>query len=109
MYFEWDKYDLSSAAAATVDQAVRQIGARNDCSIGTVTIAGHADTSGSASYNVGLSAKRAAVVRDALVARGVSASLISTEAFGETRPAVATGDGVREPDNRRSEVTIIVR
>lgn len=109
MYFEWDKFDLSSAAAATIDQAVAQIARRSDCSINTISIEGHADTSGNARYNVGLSAKRASVVRDALVSRGVPAALITTEAFGETRPAVATGDGVREPDNRRAEVAIIVR
>ena len=109
MYFEWDESNLSSAAAATIDQAVQQIRNREDCSVGTVTIAGHADTSGPAAYNVGLSARRAATVRDALVSRGIGADIISTEAFGETRPAVETGDGVREPDNRRSEVTIIVQ
>ena len=47
--------------------------------------------------------------RDALVARGVSADMISTEAFGETEPARPTEDGVREPLNRRSEVRIIVQ
>lgn len=109
VYFEWDESDLSSEAAAVIDRAVQQIRARTDCSINNVTIAGHADRSGSARYNVGLSQRRASVVRDALVSRGVNASIIGTEAFGETQNAKETPDGVREPLNRRSEVVIIVR
>ena len=30
---------------------------------------------------------------------------ITTEAFGESRPLVETADGVREPQNRRVEIT----
>lgn len=109
MYFEWDESDLTSQAAAVIDQAVGAINARSDCSVGSVTIAGYADRSGAAAYNVRLSARRAQVVRDALVARGISGDLISTEAFGETNNAKPTADGVREPLNRRSEVVIRVR
>jgi OOP family OmpA-OmpF porin len=41
-----------------------------------------------------------------MVRLGVPASAISLNAFGESRPAVATPDGVREPLNRRAEVLI---
>lgn len=109
VYFEWDESDLTSEAAAVIDRAVRQIAARGDCSVSTVAVGGYTDRSGAAAYNVRLSARRAAVVRDALVARGIGADLISTEAFGETQPAKPTADGVREPLNRRSEVVIVVR
>ena len=67
------------------------------------------DTSGSTRYNVGLSERRASVVRDALVSRGMSAGAIRTEARGETDLARATRDGVREPLNRRTAVTITFR
>ena len=109
VYFEWDRSALTSEASAVIDRAVSAIKARSDCSVGSVTIAGHADRSGAAAYNVRLSASRAQVVRDALVARGIGADLITTEAFGETQPAKPTADGVREPLNRRSEVVIVVR
>jgi outer membrane protein OmpA-like peptidoglycan-associated protein len=49
------------------------------------------------------------VVRDALVARGISATSITAEARGESDLARATGDGVREPLNRRTAVTISFR
>ena len=68
-------------------------------------LAGHADRSGSASYNVGLSQRRADAVRAYLAGRGVPDGSISTSAFGEERPLVQTEDGVREPQNRRVEIT----
>ena len=67
---------------------------------------GHADTSGSAAYNVRLSQRRAATVRDALVSQGVTGGAITTEGRGETDLARPTADGVREPLNRRATINI---
>ena len=70
---------------------------------------GHTDTSGSNQYNQGLSERRAGVVRDALVARGIAAGSITAQAHGESDLAQPTRDGVREPLNRRTAVTISFR
>ena len=70
---------------------------------------GHTDTSGSPAYNEGLSERRASVVRDALVARGLAAGAVTTQARGESDLARPTSDGVREPLNRRTAVTISFR
>ena len=109
VYFEWDKADLTSQAAAVIDQAVANITAGDGCAPSAVTIAGHTDTSGASAYNEKLSQRRADIVASALVSRGVAASIISEEAKGETDLAKATRDGVREPLNRRSEVVISVQ
>lgn len=109
VYFEWDSSELTSQASAVVDQAIANIRDRADCSTGNVTVAGFTDTSGASAYNERLSARRAAIVSDALQSRGIDATAINTDAFGETALAKATPDGVREPLNRRSEVTIIVQ
>ncbi len=101
VYFGWDRYDLTDEAVRVVEEIVAYVG---QWSGGNVSLDGHADTSGSAGYNVGLSQRRASTVRDALSQRGVSSG--SVEWFGETRPAVPTGDGVREPLNRRVVVEI---
>ena len=66
---------------------------------------GHADRSGPASYNVGLSQRRNDSVRGYLTTHGVPDGVISSQAFGETMPRVPTADGVREPQNRRVEIT----
>lgn len=103
VYFNYDKSNLTSQASALIqDAAARAL--END--IDTVVVAGNTDTSGSSAYNQALSERRAAVVRDALIANGVPADRIRVEAYGESNPAKATPDGTREPLNRRTDVTI---
>ena len=68
-------------------------------------LAGYADRAGSASYNVGLSQRRDSSVRSYLELRGIGSGSIASQAFGETNPRVQTADGVREPQNRRVEIT----
>lgn len=103
VYFNWDRSNLTDQARAVINAAVNE--ARN-CGVASVSIDGFTDRSGAAAYNVGLSERRARAVRDEMVRLGVPAAAISLNAFGETRPAVDTPDGVREPLNRRAEVLI---
>jgi len=101
VYFDWDEDELTAQARARLDEVAsvyQQTGQAQ------VVLAGHADRSGSATYNVGLSQRRANNVRDYLASRGVPGGAMTTQAFGESRPAVDTADGVREPDNRRVEI-----
>jgi OmpA-OmpF porin, OOP family len=106
VYFEWDRSNLNQAALDVIDQAVARARA---CNVSAVAVVGHTDTSGSTAYNVGLSERRASVVADALVARGIAAGSITRQARGETSLARQTRDGVREPLNRRTAVTISFR
>ena len=69
-----------------------------------VKVHAHADTAGPEDYNIELSRRRGERVADLLARAGVDRSKISVEAFGESRPAVATGDGVAEPLNRRATI-----
>ena len=77
-------------------------------SLGTsaMSIVGHADTVGSQAYNQGLSERRARRVANALVDRGVPANIMTLAGRSENDPAVPTGDNVREPQNRRVEITL---
>jgi outer membrane protein OmpA-like peptidoglycan-associated protein/opacity protein-like surface antigen len=102
VFFDWDKANIRPDAASVLDNAVAQYG---NCGNARVMLAGHADKSGSNSYNVGLSQRRNANVRGYLESKGISGGAISTEAFGETAPLVQTADGVRENQNRRVEVS----
>ena len=106
VYFEWDRSNLNAAAIETIDGAVAQA---RQCNVGGAVVIGHTDSSGPSSYNVGLSQRRASVVREALIARGIPAGAITSDFRGETELARATGDGVREPLNRRTVVTISFR
>jgi len=106
VYFEWDRHNLNEAAIETIETAVERARA---CTVSAVMLIGHTDTSGPNRYNQGLSERRSAVVRDALVARGIVGDLISAQSKGETDLAHATADGVRDPLNRRTAVTISFR
>ena len=102
VFFEWDKSDITPEAGSILDNAVSQY---QSCGNAQVMLAGHADKSGAASYNVGLSQRRADSVKAYLTSHAIPDGVISTEAFGESRPRVDTADGVREVQNRRVEVT----
>lgn len=103
VYFDYDKSNLTPEAASLIREAANRARAGN---INRVRVEGNTDTSGSATYNMALSQRRANVVRDALIANGVPANTIETVAFGQTNLAKPTPDGVREPLNRRTEVRI---
>ena len=102
VFFDWDKSNLLPAATSVLDNAASQYA---NCGNARVMLAGHADKSGTPTYNVGLSQRRNAAVRGYLETKGITGGAISTEAFGESAPLVQTADGVREPQNRRVEVT----
>jgi outer membrane protein OmpA-like peptidoglycan-associated protein len=102
VFFDWDRDEITPQASAILDNAAS---AYQTCGQAQVMIAGHADKSGSDQYNVGLSQRRAANARSYLAGRGIPDGVMTTEAFGESRPLVETADGVREPQNRRVEIS----
>lgn len=71
-----------------------------------ISVIGHADATGTDSYNLALSLKRAETVRDALVAAGVPSDIIEITYHGANNPLIPTPRGVPEARNRRVEVTI---
>lgn len=102
VFFNFDRSDITPEAATILDNAVT---AYANCGMASVMLAGHTDRAGSAQYNLGLSQRRNASVRDYLSARGIPNARINSQAFGETQPRVPTADGVRELQNRRVEIT----
>lgn len=101
VFFAWDQATLTPVALTVLDQV------QTDFTLGKpvrIVIAGHADRSGPEPYNQALSERRARSIAQALGQRGIPASTMTLEAYGETRPRVPTADGVREPQNRRVEI-----
>ncbi len=103
VYFGFDRSDLTSAAQGVISEVVAAL---QGVATPIVSLVGHTDTSGSAAYNVGLSQRRVNTVAGALQSAGVNMAGVTRAARGESEPAVATGDGVREPRNRRVEITL---
>jgi outer membrane protein OmpA-like peptidoglycan-associated protein/opacity protein-like surface antigen len=102
VFFEWNKSDITPEAASILDNAVTQY---QSCGNAQVQLAGYTDTSGTTTYNQGLSQRRADAVKAYMASRSIPDSVITTSAFGETNLRVQTADGVREVQNRRVEIT----
>lgn len=102
VFFDFDS-DVVPADARQTVQFVSQNAA--PCGWSTFTVTGHADRSGSDEYNLGLSRRRADAVAALMASMGIASASITTDAKGESAPRVPTADGVREPQNRRVEVT----
>jgi OOP family OmpA-OmpF porin len=103
VFFDWDRSNLSAQALNTIKQAADAYKTKGNARI---TATGHTDTSGPEAYNMALSLRRANTVKDALVQNGVPATAIAVVGRGEQGLLVQTGDGVREPQNRRVEIVI---
>jgi outer membrane protein OmpA-like peptidoglycan-associated protein len=103
VFFDWDRSNLSAQALNTIKQAAAAFKTKGSARI---TATGHTDTSGPENYNMALSLRRANSVKDALVREGVPATAIAVVGRGESQLLVQTGDGVREPQNRRVEIVI---
>ncbi|MFT3810942.1 MAG: OmpA family protein [Micropepsaceae bacterium] len=103
VFFNFDKSDLTPEAQAVIAEAAAAFASTGSVSIAVV---GHTDTVGSAAYNLPLSQRRAASVKAGLVANGVPGGAISTDGRGFSEPLVATGPGVKEPQNRRATIDL---
>lgn len=109
VFFEHDSSDLKPEGEMKLQTLANRL--VDDKNI-VVTVTGHADRSGSAEYNEALSARRAATVATTLQNLGLTLGdleELEVEARGEAKPAVQTGDGVREPANRRVVVDAYAR
>jgi len=105
VFFDRDSIQIDRQAAIILDAVVKAWRAlpQPQCPI---EISAHADTSGSSDYNLALSRRRAQAVAAYLRGHGVN-SEIRPAGFGETRLLVETSDEVREPQNRRAEISIV--
>jgi OmpA-OmpF porin, OOP family len=74
-----------------------------------VEVAGHTDSDGTAEYNEGLSARRAATVRDYLIASGVAEDRMTTRGYGESQPIADNSTAVGKAENRRVVLRIVER
>ena len=71
-----------------------------------ITVEGHADERGTREYNIALGARRASVVVNYLVSRGVNAQRLQQKSFGKERPVAICDDISCWSQNRRA-VTVV--
>jgi OOP family OmpA-OmpF porin len=97
--FEYDSVELEPSSVAMLHEVARMLN-RERKDIELLAVVAYADNRGSADYNLELSERRALHVRDWLVAHGVAAQRLTTEARGANDP-VEVGDEADHQQNRR--------
>lgn len=103
VYFPLNSLRLNAAAQSVITTAAQYA---KSAPAPKLTVTGHADTSGSAAYNMALSRKRANVVAGGLKAEGIPSSAITVHWKGEKDLAVKTRDGVANAKNRRTTIDV---
>lgn len=104
VYFDFDQFQIRSDAAPVLSAQAAWL---NRYSAVQVRIEGNCDERGTREYNLALGARRANAVREFLLARGVSASRITTISYGKERP-IDPGSGEASWQRNRNGHTAIV-
>jgi outer membrane protein OmpA-like peptidoglycan-associated protein len=103
VYYQTGGNELTAESLSVVESIPRELAGRPAAE---VIVTGHTDRVGTIEANDALSAKRAAFIRDSLIANGVPPARIFAVGRGEREPLIATADEVDEPRNRRVEIKI---
>lgn len=102
--FETGEAELKPGAAESLDEVVQLLESEPQKA---VRIEGHTDSRGSAAFNLQLSQRRAASVRDALLARGVAGERLTAVGLGEDFPVASNEDEDGRARNRRVDVILL--
>lgn len=103
VFFGYDRSDLDAESRATLERQAQWLQKHPNLSI---VVEGHCDERGTREYNLALGDRRAAAVKNYLVALGVNPSRVSTISYGKERPAVLGSNPASWAQNRRG-VTIV--
>lgn len=103
-FFDFDRAVIRADAKPALDSVAARL-ARGGWE-GNIRITGHTCNVGTPAYNLKLSQRRAAAVRDYLVAAGVPADRIVTEGKGMAEPRFPN-DAAGRPKNRRVDVEFV--
>lgn len=101
--FELNKADLKPGAARNLQPLVEVL---TQDETRKVLIEGHTDSTGTRDFNMQLSDKRAASVRDFLVANGIAAERLTVKGLGPDVPLATNDTPEGRQTNRRVEVYI---
>jgi outer membrane protein OmpA-like peptidoglycan-associated protein len=98
-----NRADLDQDAERLLDRLARLVVVEPHV---VLLVGGHTDSTGSAAVNRPLSQRRAAAVRDYLIARGVPAAQVVAEGLGPDDPVADNATEQGRQANRRSDVDV---
>lgn len=101
VHFEFDKYDLTPQARMTLNENLEILRQNSDMS---VVIQGNTDSTGTETYNMTLSERRAQTVYDYLRSNGIAPERMETVGYGFSRPIADNSTREGRALNRRSEI-----
>ena len=101
VYFDFDRFTLSTKSIQTLKSVVR---AMNDNSDMVITVSGHADERGTREYNLALGQRRGDAVKDYLLLNGINNNRVTVKSFGEEYPLVTGSNDESWSKNRRAEI-----
>ena len=99
--FDLNKADLKPSFHARLDQIINTLKESPETKFEVI---GHADNTGEADYNQGLSERRAASVADYLIKGGISPSRFTTSGRGEMDPVASNKTREGRAKNRRVDL-----
>ena len=103
VFFETDSSNLTAVAQQTLDKQAAWL---NRYTNYRILMEGHADERGTREYNIALGARRASIVVNYLVSKGVDGRRITQKSFGKERPVAICNDISCWSQNRRA-VTVV--
>ena len=104
IYFNSSKESFKSGVSAKLD-AIYDI--MKEYSDSNFTIDGHTDSQGGESLNQNLSERRANAVRAYLIGKGLNASRLSSQGYGENSPIETNKTRAGRAANRRVEIKLV--
>jgi outer membrane protein OmpA-like peptidoglycan-associated protein len=107
VYFEYNKAIIKSESFPILDAVAATLGGNPDISL--VEVQGHTDERGNDAYNLDLSDRRAKAVVQYLVDKGIDASRLQGQGYGETQPIDRRSNENAWAKNRRVEFLILSR
>ena len=102
--FDTAKSTIKAVSLPILDEVVALMNSRKDLKVG---VYGHTDSVGSDAMNLQLSKDRAASCVRYLVGKGIPASRLQSEGFGETKPITTNDTPEGRAKNRRTEFKVI--
>lgn len=102
VHFGFNKSQLSKKEKKNLDKAYEVLSTSTNPK---VNLAGHCDGIGSDKVNNKLSEKRANIVKNYLVKKGLNTDVIKVEGFGKSKPVASNKNAKGRAQNRRVEIT----